>query len=428
MTKPGFKRTALGDMPLEWEMKKLEDVARELNERAENARDAPVLSVTKYDGFVPSLEYFKKQIFSRSTENYKLVRRNQFAYSTIHLDEGAISLLEDFEAGLISPMYTVFETDAKKVDPKFFSYQLRSDELIQMYGQIGQGSVNRRKSIGFSAFGSIEIRLPPLLEQQRIAAILSSVDDLLESSQRVLDQVRELRRGVMQNVLTRGVPGWHEEFKDSEFGRIPRAWEQAKLGDHFNKPPSSGYSPKEAFTFNGIYVLSLGCISEDGFFPKSLKFAPELSEVVINRFKLKDGDFLISRANGNPNLVGLVGIFKDFGQNCIYPDLMLRLNISSAIGKEYLFHWMNNPEIRKRVVNSLQGSSTMMKLNSSLIGQIPILIPPLLEQEKIVSILSSFDQRIQTETQRITSLEHLKKGLMQHLLTGKLRVKLEVAS
>ena len=75
---------------------------------------ADVYSVTKYDGFVRSLDYFKKQVFSRDLSTYKIVRKGEFAYSTIHLDEGAIGLLEDEEA-LISPMYTVFQVD-KSVD------------------------------------------------------------------------------------------------------------------------------------------------------------------------------------------------------------------------------------------------------------------------------------------------------------------------
>jgi type I restriction enzyme, S subunit len=428
MTKPGFKRTALGDIPLEWEVKKLEDVARELNERAENARDAPVLSVTKYDGFVPSLEYFKKQIFSRSTENYKLVRRNQFAYSTIHLDEGAISLLEDFEAGLISPMYTVFETDAKKVDPKFFSYQLRSDELMQMYGQIGQGSVNRRKSIGFSTFGSIEIRLPPLLEQQRIAAILSSVDDLLESSRRVLDQVRELRRGVMGNVLTRGVPGWHEHWSAFYGQKKPSSWHIKDLSEcaEIQTGIQKGKKYADRMTLEVAYIRVANV--QDGFFDLSeIKTISVLPEEVL-RYRLEYGDVLLTEG-GDADKLGRGNIWREEIPGCIHQNHIFCVRANREILNPEFFNFLTSSEYAKRYfLGSAKQSTNLASINSSQLKALPVLIPPLLEQEKIVSILSSFDQRIQTETQRITSLEHLKKGLMQHLLTGKLRVKLEVRS
>ena len=75
-----------------------------------NNSSADVYSVTKYDGFVRSLDYFNKQVFSRDLSTYKIVKKGEFAYSTIHLDEGSIALFKEDEA-LISPMYTVFKVD-----------------------------------------------------------------------------------------------------------------------------------------------------------------------------------------------------------------------------------------------------------------------------------------------------------------------------
>jgi type I restriction enzyme S subunit len=96
-----------------WTPAKIGDFAWEPTERA--PADAEVLSVTKHRGFVPSLEYFGKQIFSKDTDSYKLVRRGQFAYATIHLDEGSIDCLKDRDQGTISPMYTVFDVDDRRV-------------------------------------------------------------------------------------------------------------------------------------------------------------------------------------------------------------------------------------------------------------------------------------------------------------------------
>ncbi len=77
----------------------------------------PVYSVTKHDGFVPSVEYFKKQVFSRDLSSYRVVEPGQFAYATIHLDEGSIGIAP--ERCLISPMYTVFTHDAARVHPDY---------------------------------------------------------------------------------------------------------------------------------------------------------------------------------------------------------------------------------------------------------------------------------------------------------------------
>jgi len=124
---------------------------KRVNDRSASIAD--VYSVTKYDGFVRSLDYFKKQVFSRDLSSYKIVKKGEFAYSTIHLDEGALGLLNDEEA-LISPMYTTFEVD-ESVDRQYLAHLLRSPVLINQYGLIGQGSVNRRKSVPFSSLAGL---------------------------------------------------------------------------------------------------------------------------------------------------------------------------------------------------------------------------------------------------------------------------------
>jgi type I restriction enzyme S subunit len=158
---------------------------------------ADVYSVTKYDGFVRSLDYFKKQVFSRDLSSYKIVKRGEFAYSTIHLDEGALGLLGDEEA-LISPMYTTFEVD-ESVDKIYLSYLLRSPELVSQYGLIGQGSVNRRKSVPFSSLAEIEVFTPLLPEQKKIAEILSGVDKTLKAIGNKIRKIEEILKGTSKN-------------------------------------------------------------------------------------------------------------------------------------------------------------------------------------------------------------------------------------
>ena len=143
------------------------------------------------------MDYFKKQVFSRDLSTYKIVRRGEFAYSTIHLDEGAIALLQEEEA-LISPMYTVFEVD-ESVDAAFIQYLLRSSELIKKYGIIGQGSINRRKSVPFSAIANLEVRIPPLREQKKIAQILSSVESNILTQQKKLKKIQLTKQSLMED-------------------------------------------------------------------------------------------------------------------------------------------------------------------------------------------------------------------------------------
>ena len=111
------------------EFRKIGTFAKSVSRKnLDRVSSADVYSVTKYDGFVRSLSYFKKQVFSRDLSTYKIVRKGEFAYSTIHLDEGAIGRFQDNEA-LISPMYTVFEVD-ESIDIFYLNYLLSSDLLL----------------------------------------------------------------------------------------------------------------------------------------------------------------------------------------------------------------------------------------------------------------------------------------------------------
>jgi len=154
------------------------DVANPVSLRAGRACDFPVYAVTKHEGMVPSAEYFKKQVYSRDIEGYKVVRHGQFGYATIHLDEGAIGILESSENAIISPMYTVFETDDRKVFAPYLLKLLKSDWALAKYKTMGNGSVHRRRSIPFNVLAKMRIQLPTLDEQRRIAVVLDKADDL----------------------------------------------------------------------------------------------------------------------------------------------------------------------------------------------------------------------------------------------------------
>jgi type I restriction enzyme M protein len=157
-------------LPSGWTKLALSELIEEVNVRAGADHKHPVMSVTKHSGFVESAKYFKKRVFSEDTSDYKVVSRGQFAYSTIHLDEGSVGYLLEAESGIISPMYKVFAIKAseKRVHPLFLYRLLKSSDLMSKYKSIGKGSVKRRKSVSFKEFSSIVIPVPPESLQKTI--------------------------------------------------------------------------------------------------------------------------------------------------------------------------------------------------------------------------------------------------------------------
>jgi len=197
-----FKDSELGKIPESWEVVELGSFSKSISKKNRDNKITDVVSVTKYNGIVNSLEYFNKKVFSDNITTYKIIERNQFAYATIHLDEGSIGFLDIFDIAVLSPMYSVFEIDYKRVDRSYFYSLVKSHKMIKIYEHIGLGSVERRKSISFNVFNKIKIPFPPLKEQKQIADILSTADEKLEVLRAKKEKYETLKKGLLQKLLS----------------------------------------------------------------------------------------------------------------------------------------------------------------------------------------------------------------------------------
>ena len=199
---------------------RLGDLIRPSGRRAREDVGLPVYSVTKHRGFVPSREYFKKQVFAKDLSDYKVVASGDFAYATIHLDEGSIGVAP--EDALVSPMYTVFAADRTVVDTGYLIRFLKSPIAVSSYSQLGRGTAERRKSISLEALGRIALRLPPLPDQVRISALLDQADDLRKADIAALALLNELERSYYFKLIgdpTQNPRGWKRRPL-SELGQV----------------------------------------------------------------------------------------------------------------------------------------------------------------------------------------------------------------
>jgi type I restriction enzyme S subunit len=177
------------------------DIAEEIGAKNDGGHHLPVLSCTKHRGLVNSLEYFGKRVFSEDTSNYKVVRRGDFAYATNHIEEGSIGYQNQHDAALISPMYTVFRTQAG-VDHTFFFKLIKTELYRHIFEVNTSGSIARRGGLRWNEFALIKVFLPSLPEQKRTATVLSACDREIELLEKELDLLKEQKRGLMQKLLT----------------------------------------------------------------------------------------------------------------------------------------------------------------------------------------------------------------------------------
>lgn len=173
-------------------------IAREVSVRNRNSCER-VLSVTNKTGFVLPEDQFERRVASENVSNYKLVRKGQYAYNPSRINVGSIARLDDWEEGILSPMYTIFELDESKVNSDFFLHWLSSHHTKQRIKKSAQGSV--RETVSFDDFGAILIPLPSLDEQQSIANILNTAKREIDLLKKLAESYRIQKRGLMQKLL-----------------------------------------------------------------------------------------------------------------------------------------------------------------------------------------------------------------------------------
>jgi type I restriction enzyme S subunit len=303
-----------------------------------------------------------------------------------------------------------------KIDSEFLYYVLvRESEKIKKIGQ-SMGSTIREvrpsKLVKLIIFG-----LPPLPEQKAIAQILSTVDKAIQKVDEIITKTERLKKGLMQKLLTKGIG--HKEFKDTEIGRIPKEWEVVKLGDAVEINKESIDPVKEAPNETFIYIDIDSIESGTGKIknPKKIlgRNAPSRARHVIH-----ENDVIMSTVR--PYLKAFALIPKEYN-NQICSTGFAVLTCKNSILPYFLLNVLFSDVVITQC-NRMMVGGQYPALNQSHVSCIKIPIPPLSEQQKIAEILLTIDKKLELERKRKEKLERIKKGLMNDLLTGKMRVKI----
>jgi len=259
------------------------------------------------------------------------------------------------------------------------------------------------------------IPLPPLCEQQKIAEILSTIDETIQKTDEIIDKTESLKKGLMQELFTKGIG--HKEFKETEIGKIPKDWEIKRLKDIVIKAKMGGTPRRniseywngnipfvkiEDITMSGKYLYNTEeFITEKGLENSSVWIVPK--------------DSLLLAIYGS---LGSIGINKiDVATNQAIVGIIPNNDI---LGIEFLYYYYLyfKPYWYKFIKKSTQPNLTLGIILDSLVP-----IPPLEEQKKIAEILSTLDKKLEVLKQEKVKLEKIKQWFMDELLTGKIRVR-----
>ena len=270
---------------------------------------------------------------------------------------------------------------------------------------------SEHKRFWISEYSKLTVSVPPLPEQRKIAEILETVDNAIEKTDKIIEKYKRIKQGLMQDLLTKGIVENYElgirnyelrnekrhKFKDSPLGRIPEEWEAVRLGEVlvYEQPWKYAVKSEKYDQSHGTPVLTAGksfilgyTEEKDGIFTKLPAiifddFTTE-SRFVNFPFKVKSSALKILKTRDNSF------------------DIFFLFNILQTIrlkpGSEHKRFWISE------------------------YSKLSVFIPPLPEQHRIASILSQIDETIEKEQKYKEKLEKIKRGLMEDLLTGKVRV------
>jgi len=178
---------------------RLGDFLTEIKLRNKDGCVERVLSVTNSRGFALPEEQFSRRVASKNTKNYKIVSKGQFGYNPSRLNVGSFARLDEFDVGLLSPMYVVFCIDDKVVDSDFFLQWMRSHEAKRQISNASQGSV--RETVNFDSLKNMSIYVPSMGAQKCISKTLKSWDFAISTLKKKRDLLKKQKQGLMQQLL-----------------------------------------------------------------------------------------------------------------------------------------------------------------------------------------------------------------------------------
>lgn len=416
--KEGYKKTELGWIPNEWKLDNINKITYLNPESLGNSTDENLI-INYID--IESVKIgkvlgYKKFKFSEAPSRARrVVMKNDVIISTVRPNLKSIAKINFDKENLICSTGFAVLRKKETIDSEYLFQFVMSDIFTKQL-------VDKTVGSNYPAVNSNDIKetlifVPPLKEQEKIADILSTVDSQIDDTDKLIEKTKELKKGLMQRLLTKGVG--HTEFKKTEVGEIPVEWEVKSIGE-VAKVGSSKRVYQSDYTKEGIPFYRSKEIIE---LSKGKEPSIELyiDEEKYNRFEEKFGapkqeDLLITS-------VGSVGkTWVSDGRKFYYKDGNLtQIDSNKNINTKFISYVFKSDYLIKQYMGQSNGSA-QVALTIKQLKKLIIAFPNLDEQKKIVKILLSVDNQIEEYENKKMKLEELKKGLIQKLLTGKIRV------
>ncbi len=411
MVKAGYKQTEIGEMPADWDVKRLEEIASFTNGKAHEG------SVVEDGKFVLVNSKFI------STEG-KVIKRTNAAHCLARTGQ-VLMVMSDVPNGkAVAKCYLVRRDEKYTVnqricalgahgDPKFLFYILDRNKYFLAFDD-GAKQTNLRKEEVLNCL----VPKPHVSEQQLIGSALSDVDELIGSLEKLIAKKRDIKTATMQQLLTgkKRLPGFGEgkETKQTELGEIPEDWDEIALDEIGYSIIGLTYRPQDTAD-NGTLVLRSSNVQNN-----QLAFRDNVyvSNEVPARVIVQSGDLLVCVRNGSRALIGKCALIDKETSGSAFGAFM---TVFRSQESAFVFYQFQSRCIKKQIEEIM--GATINQITNKDMAAFKIPFPrDLKERQAICTVLNDITTEIASIEKRLTKTKAIKQGMMQELLTGRTRL------
>lgn len=368
--------------------------------------------------------YFTEREYDGGGGSRFAVGDTLFARITPCTENGKIAYvagLNGSDAAFGSTELIVLSARVGKAEPRFI-YQVAASQRVRRRAVSRMLGTSGRQRVP-TWFFTEELTVPAftLSEQRAIAAVLDAIDEAIKRTEAVIAATERLREALLNELLTRGVHGWHSEWMQAPgLGTVPACWDVVRLADALAE---LRYGTSTQLGASGTYaVLRIPNVARGFIDVSEMKYA-DLAPREASVLALRRGDLLIVRTNGNPEICGQSAVFNELGGRWAFASYLLRLRTQpSVLEPTYLWTYLRSAAGRKQLSANIRTSAGNYNLSAGGLEALQVPLPSVEEQRRIVDVVHTSSEANEAAERELQRLAAVKQSISDALLTGRLRV------
>ncbi|HGE8285677.1 TPA: restriction endonuclease subunit S [Serratia marcescens] len=434
-----YKHTEIGMLPKDWDAAPLVNICKEIGD---GIHTTPVYSGSGKYYFINGNNISDGQVFT--DDNTKKVSESEFLKHQKKLTKKTILLSINGTIGntafyngeyLVLGKSAAYLTVKDNTSEKFIYYAIQTSQTKKQFDDGMTASTI--KNLGLATIRQTIVPIPTIEEQIAIANVLSDTDALITELENLIEKKQAIKTATIQQLLTgrtrlpqfsRHPDGTLKGYKTSELGKLPEDWTVLTYGEIFDFLSTSTNSRSD-LSHSGEYgYIHYGDIHTkwNNKLDASLEELPKISKKIVSSSLLENGDIIMADASEDYSGIGKSVEICNIGNQKIVAGLHTYLlrDKSKLLSDGYRGYLHSNVNVKK-IIEQLATGMKVFGISKNNLLTVPVPVPSKQEQTAIAAILSDMDTELEALQQKLAKVREIKQGMMQQLLTGRIRLPLD---